>query len=278
MTIYDDVSYKTSKIITLKYSTSFSIAVSFLSPVSKRAIYNVYGFVRVADEIVDTFLDTDQEKLLADFENDFYEALNIGISTNPVLHSFVKTIKDFDIPVSLVDSFLKSMKADLTKQVYNDDSELKQYIYGSADVVGLMCLKIFAHEKENLWKELQLPAMKLGSAFQKVNFLRDLKADVETLHRIYFPHFNRDTFDELQKELLINDIENDFNEARKGIKRLPGKSKLAVLVAYTYYKNLLKKIKNTPASKILSTRIRIRDSRKALLFGKAYLKYRLNWI
>jgi phytoene/squalene synthetase len=278
MNLYDEVSFKTSKIFTKKYSTSFSIAVSFLPGKMKKAIYSLYGFVRVADEIVDTFFDADQKRLLDEFESDFYKALEDGISVNPILHSFSKTVKEFNIPLNLVDSFLKSMKADLSKQVYVDESELREYIYGSADVVGLMCLRVFTDADDELYKQLEIPAMKLGSAFQKVNFLRDLKADVELLNRAYFPDFDRNTFDESKRNILVTDIEKDFRDALTGIKRLPGKSKLAVLIAYTYYKKLLLKIKHTPADRILSERIRIRNSHKIVLFGKAYVKYRLNWI
>lgn len=278
MNLYDEVSFKTSKIFTKKYSTSFSISVSFLPGKMRKAIYSLYGFVRVADEIVDTFFDTDQKRLLDEFEKDFYKAIDDGISTNPILHSFSKTVKEYNIPLSLIDSFLKSMKADLSKQIYLDESELRNYIYGSADVVGLMCLRVFTNGNNDLYKQLELPAMKLGSAFQKVNFLRDLKNDVELLNRVYFPDFNKNSFDENKKNILILDIENDFRDALSGIKRLPGKSQLAVLIAYTYYKKLLLKIKQTPAEKILSERIRIRNSYKIVLFGKAYVKYRLNWI
>ncbi|MBP7562371.1 MAG: phytoene/squalene synthase family protein [Candidatus Cloacimonetes bacterium] len=278
MNLYDEVSFKTSKIFTKKYSTSFSISVSFLPGKMRKAIYSLYGFVRVADEIVDTFFDSDQKRLLDEFEKDFYKAIDDGISTNPILHSFSKTVKEYNIPLSLIDSFLKSMKADLSKQIYLDESELRNYIYGSADVVGLMCLRVFTNGNNDLYKQLELPAMKLGSAFQKVNFLRDLKNDVELLNRVYFPDFNKNSFDENKKNILILDIENDFRDALSGIKRLPGKSQLAVLIAYTYYKKLLLKIKQTPAEKILSERIRIRNSYKIVLFGKAYVKYRLNWI
>lgn len=278
MNLYDEVSFKTSKIFTKKYSTSFSISVSFLPGKMRKAIYSLYGFVRVADEIVDTFFDSDQKRLLDEFEKDFYKAIDDGISTNPILHSFSKTVKEYNIPLSLIDSFLKSMKADLSKQIYLDESEIRNYIYGSADVVGLMCLRVFTNGNNDLYKQLELPAMKLGSAFQKVNFLRDLKNDVELLNRVYFPDFNKNSFDENKKNILILDIENDFRDALSGIKRLPGKSQLAVLIAYTYYKKLLLKIKQTPAEKILSERIRIRNSYKIVLFGKAYVKYRLNWI
>ncbi len=278
MNLYDEVSFNTSKIFTKKYSTSFSIAVSFLPGRMKKAIYSLYGFVRVADEIVDTFFDSDQKRLLDEFEKDFHKALEDGISTNPILHSFSKTVKEYNIPLSLVDSFLKSMKADLSKQIYIDEVEIRNYIYGSADVVGLMCLRVFTNGNDDLYEQLELPAMKLGSAFQKVNFLRDLRDDVELLNRVYFPDFDRNTFDENKKNILILDIENDFRDALSGIKRLPGKSRLAVLIAYTYYKKLLLKIKRTPAGRILSERIRIRNSYKVVLFGKAYVKYRLNWI
>lgn len=193
MDLYTEISFKTSKIITQKYSTTFSLAVSLLTVEMRQAIYSIYGFVRLADEIVDTFHLVNQKLVLANFERDYYEAMTNGISMNPVLHSFALTVKKYSIPTHLVDSFLKSMKTDLDKQVYNNTNELNEYIYGSADVVGLMCLTVFVNGNEKQYNDLEKPAMKLGSAFQKVNFLRDLKADVEDLDRAYFPQFNINT-------------------------------------------------------------------------------------
>lgn len=278
MNLYNEIAFTTSKLITKKYSTSFSIAVSKLPKDMRQAIYSVYGFVRLADEIVDTFHDMDQAFLLDDFEKEYYKTLEYGISMNPVLQSFGMTVTKYQFPDELVDSFLKSMRDDLSKQVYHNNSDLDNYIHGSANVVGLMCLLIFLDGDKNRYNELKDSAMKLGSAFQKVNFLRDLKADSQELDRLYFPEVEIDNFTEEVKEQLIKDIENDFDEAEKGIMELPGKSKLAVYIAFTYYKKLLHKLKQTPANEIMKTRIRVPDSVKLLLLGKAYIKYNLNII
>lgn len=278
MKLYDEISFKTSKLVTRTYSTSFSIAVGFLNNEMQDAIYSIYGFVRLADEIVDTFHQVNQKLVLDNFEKDYYETLTNGISMNPVLHCFALTVKKYNIPTLLIEAFLKSMRADLDKLNYNNHTELKEYIYGSADVVGLMCLMVFVNGDQQLYDKLEKPAMKLGSAFQKVNFLRDLKEDVEQLDRRYFPELTTGTLDENTKRILIADIEVDFREAREGLKELPGKSKLAVLIAFLYYKQLLKRLKCTPANKIMQTRIRISNSTKFLLLGKAYLRYQLNII
>ena len=278
MDLYNDIAFKTSKLITKNYSTSFSIAVSTLPREMRKSIYSVYGFVRFADEIVDSFETYDQDVLLKDFETDYYKALKHGISMNPVLQSFAITVKKYQFPDELTDSFLVSMKADLSKQIYNTNSELDIYIHGSANVVGLMCLLVFLDGDMVKYKELGGSAMKLGSAFQKVNFLRDLKADTQGLNRLYFPDVDMDNFTEETKQILIKSIEADFDEAEKGIKQLPGKSKLAVYIAFSYYKKLLHKLKKTPANEIIKTRIRVQDSMKFMLLGKAYMKYKLNRI
>ena len=278
MDIYDEISFKTSKLITKKYSTSFSIAVSSLPKEMRESIYSIYGFVRLADEIVDTFHTINQKLVLEDFEREYYKTLENGISMNPVLQSFGITVAKYHFPNELVDSFLKSMKADLSKQSYDNDTELESYIHGSANVVGLMCLLVFLDGDKVKFNELEESAMKLGSAFQKVNFLRDLKADTQELNRLYFPDVDMDNFTEEVKYVLIKDIQNDFDEAEKGMRELPGKSKLAVYIAFLYYKKLLQNLKNTPADKIAKTRIRVPDVTKFILLGKAYMKYRLNTI
>ena len=278
MNLYNEISFTTSKLITKKYSTSFSIAVGSLPDEMRQAIYSIYGLVRLADEIVDTFHESDQEFLLNDFEKEYYKTLQQGISMNPVLNSFGITVAKYEFPHELVDSFLKSMKADLSKQVYETNSELDNYIHGSANVVGLMSLLVFLDGDKQRYNQLKEPAMKLGSAFQKVNFLRDLKADSHGLNRLYFPDVEIDSFSEEVKGQLIADIENDFDEAEKGIKELPGKSKLAVYIAFVYYKKLLQKLKQTPADEIVKTRIRVPDSIKFVLFAKANVKYKLNLI
>ncbi|HPL94335.1 MAG TPA: squalene/phytoene synthase family protein, partial [Paludibacteraceae bacterium] len=245
---------------------------------TKKAIYAIYGFVRFADEIVDTFEKTQQKNLIRDFEADYQKALETGISMNPILHAFVLTIQKYNIPLNLVDSFLHSMKLDLDKQIYTTDAELREYIYGSADVVGLMCLHIFVNGDKKEYDNLLLPAKRLGSAFQKINFLRDLKADYEYLGRAYFPDFSIETFNEAKKRSIINDMETDFIEARKGISELPGKTKLAVYIAYLYFYELLKKIKKTPVHGILEARIRVSDTKKIALFAKAYIDFLLHKI
>lgn len=278
MDLYNEISFQTSKLITKKYSTSFSIAVSNLPKEMRRSIYSIYGFVRLADEIVDTFHSKNQQILLNDFEKEYYKALENGISMNPVLQSFMLTVNKYRFPEELVDSFLKSMKADLIKQVYNNNTELNSYIHGSANVVGLMCLLVFLNGDKDKYAQLKDSAMKLGSAFQKVNFLRDLKSDTQELNRLYFPDVDMDNFTEKVKYDLIKDIENDFNEAEMGMRQLPDKSKLAVYIAFSYYKKLLHKLKRTPANEIMQTRIRVQDSMKFVLLGKAYMKYKLNAI
>ena len=278
MNLYNEISFKTSKLITKRYSTSFSIAVSHLPQEIRQSIYSIYGFVRLADEIVDTFHTVNQEAILDDFEKEYYKTLENGISMNPVLHSFGITVTKYEFPYELVDSFLKSMKADLSKQVYDNNSELDAYIHGSANVVGLMCLLVFLNGDKQKYNELKDSAMKLGSAFQKVNFLRDLKADTQGLNRLYFPDIDMDNFTEEVKQELTDDIESDFDQAVIGIRELHGRSRLATFIAFTYYKQLLKKLKQTPADKIVKTRIRVPDGKKFMLLGKAMMKYKLNSI
>ncbi len=276
MDLFSEIAFKTSKVITQNYSTSFSGAVSLLEKEKQDAIYSIYGFVRFADEIVDTFHECNQSYMLDKFESDLNDAIVEKISLNPVLHAFSLTIRKYNIDKKYVDAFLASMRADLKKQVYNNYEELNEYIHGSADVVGLMCLKVFVDGDEKLFDQLQYQAIKLGSAFQKVNFLRDLKSDTEGLHRIYFPQLGNNEFTEAVKNEIIADIEKDFAEARKGINQLPGKSKLAVLMAFTYYTTLLSKLKETPAVKISESRIRVPDWYKYFLFTKIRTQYKLS--
>ncbi len=278
MKLFNEISFKTSRLITNKYSTSFSLATRLFDSETREAIYSVYGFVRVADEIVDTFHGYDKAYLLEKFENDYYDAVSLGISTNPVLQSFQTTVKKYSIPHDYVRAFMQSMKADLDVSKYNTREQMNEYVYGSADVVGLMCLKVFCKEDDELFKLLEIPAMKLGSAFQKVNFLRDLKDDTENLGRNYFPELTYTELTENVKLLLIEDIENDFEIALQGIKMLPGRSKLAVLIAYYYYQNLLRKIKATPARTILNSRIRVSNARKIRTLIKASIYYKLDLV
>jgi 15-cis-phytoene synthase len=278
MDLYAKTSFKISHIVTRNYSTSFFIATCLMEKCMQDAIHSIYAFVRFADEIVDSFHEFDKKYLLEKFENDYYEAVNLGISLNPVLHSFQLTVNKYKIHDEHIQSFLKSMKHDLEKNEFNNKSEINEYIYGSADVVGLMCLKIFCDGDDKLYKELEHSAMKLGSAFQKVNFLRDLKNDMEKLGRRYFADIDQYNFNESTKTELIRDIENDFDSAFAGIKKLPKRSKLAVLIAFYYYRNLLKKIKKTPANKMIDNRIRIANTKKMLLLLKAAFVYKLKLI
>jgi len=278
MQLYNDVSFQTSKVVTRTYSTSFSIAVSFLGKETRDAIYSIYGFVRLADEIVDTFHDFEKNDLLTDFENDYYKAFREGISLNPVLHSFMHTVKKYGISDDLIQAFLKSMKADLVKKGSYTQSEIDGYIYGSAEAVGLMCLCVFVNGDKKEYEELKQPAMKLGSAFQKVNFLRDLKDDINILDRSYFPEIEIAAFDEDVKVKIIRDIEADFTSSLPGIRNLPEESKLPVYIAYTYYLSLLHKIRKMPAGRIMMARIRINDFRKTLLLVKAFVKVRLRLV
>lgn len=276
--LFDTVSVKASRLITRSYSTSFSLATSMFDKDTREAIYSIYGFVRMADEIVDSFHGHDKKYLLQKFENDYYDALSQGISTNLILNSFQLTVKKYAIPDQHVRNFLESMKADLSKSRYSSQAEMAEYVYGSADVVGLMCLRVFCAGNEELYHRLENSARKLGSAFQKVNFLRDLKYDAEDLGRLYFPELTRGNLDDSVKLDLIRDIENDFREAFTGIRMLPGRSKLSVLIAYYYYKSLLEKIKHTPAGSILNSRIRISNLRKIALLLKASFHYKLKLV
>lgn len=275
--LFDEVSYSCSKLVTKKYSTSFSLATKMLSPKIRSAIYNIYGFVRFADEIVDSFHDFDKESLLNKFEADYYDSKEQGISLNPILNAFIHTVNAYQIPDHLIQAFLKSMRADLHKTEYTTDEEYKAYIYGSADVVGLMCLKVFVNGNNTQYEELKEAAKRLGSAFQKVNFLRDLKDDINVLNRSYFPNINLKELDTISKNIIIQDIESDFEFAYKnGILNLPIEAKFGVYMAYRYYKKLLNKLKNTPSSKIINTRIRVSNPMKINLLARSYVKYKLN--
>jgi 15-cis-phytoene synthase len=277
--LFDEVSYACSKLVTQKYSTSFTLATKMLSPKILTDIYNIYGFVRFADEIVDSFHDFDKEQLLLKFENDYYESKKVGISLNPILNSFIHTVNKFDISDDLVQAFLKSMKTDLYKNEYLTEEEYKEYIYGSADVVGLMCLKVFVNGNQEKYDELKNAAMRLGSAFQKINFLRDLKDDYEVLNRSYFPNTNFKALDDNSKKAIIKDIEADFDYAfQNGVLKLPIEAKFGVYIAYRYYFRLLKKLKKIPFSKITKTRIRISNAMKINLLARSYVKFKLNLI
>lgn len=274
--LFDTVSFDCSRNVTKSYSTSFSAAVKMLAPKIRQDIYNIYGFVRFADEIVDTFHDYNKEELFELFEKDLKKALNDKISLNPILNSFQYTVHKYNIPVEMIEAFMKSMRLDLHKSEYKTFEEYNEYIYGSADVVGLMCLKVFVNGDETKFNELKDSAMRLGSAFQKVNFLRDLKADFEELNRTYFPNTDLSKLDEYSKNEIIKEIEADFQAGLEGILKLPIEAKFGVYTAYVYYKKLLSKLKKTPSLEIKNTRIRVPDYQKVGLLAKCYVNYRLN--
>ncbi|MDA9362129.1 phytoene/squalene synthase family protein [Flavobacteriaceae bacterium] len=274
--LFDQVSENCSKIVTESYSTSFTLATKMLDRSIRQDIYNIYGFVRFADEIVDSFHDFNKEELLNLFELDLKKSINDKISLNPILNSFQKTLNKYDIDYELVNSFLKSMKTDLNKKQYLSNEEFDEYVYGSADVVGLMCLKVFVKGNQKQYDNLKPYAMSLGSAFQKVNFLRDLKADHDGLNRSYFPNLNIDKFDEKSKTIILNEINKDFSHALKGIFLLPSSARFGVYTAYKYYLKLLNKLKNTNPLKIKSTRIRVPNYQKINVLARSYVRYRLN--
>lgn len=277
-TIFDSVSRICSQVVTNSYSTSFSMATKMLAPSIRQDIYNIYGFVRLADEIVDSFHNYNKEELLEDFTRDLYKAIDVKISLNPILNSFQETVHKFQIEEHLYNSFLKSMKLDLHKSTYLTTQEYNDYIYGSADVVGLMCLKVFVKGDQKKYNDLKTSAMKLGSAFQKVNFLRDLKADYEDLSRSYFPGTNLAALDEESKYKIINEIEEDFEAGLQGIIHLPVEAKFGVYTAYIYYRKLLHKLKGIPSLEIKNKRISVPNYQKAGLLAKSYISYRLNLI
>ena len=272
--IYDKISFDCSRRLTKAFSTSFSFSSRLLPPDQRQSIYAIYGFVRVADEIVDTYHDYPQQKLLNQFKRDLNEALEFRISTNPILNAFQGTVYRYGIDRPLIDAFLKSMQLDLEKKNYTSRSEYEEYIYGSADVVGLMCLKVFVGGDEEAYEKLREPAVKLGSAFQKVNFLRDLKNDMEVLERSYFPHVNFEHLTREARDAIVQEIIKDFDKAFPGIRQLPDSSRLAVYVAYVYYKKLLRVIRRKSPEKILQSRIRVSNAVKIWLLFKSYLRFR----
>ena len=274
--LFDQVSENCSKVVTQSYSTSFTLATKMLDSSIRQDIYNIYGFVRFADEIVDSFHDFDKQHLLNLFELDLKKSIKDKISLNPILNSFQKTFNKYEIDYELVDSFLKSMKWDLNKKQYLNKEEFDEYVYGSADVVGLMCLKVFVKGNQKQYNDLKPYAMSLGSAFQKVNFLRDLKADHDGLNRCYFPNLNIEEFDEESKKIILNEIDKDFSHALKGIFLLPSSARFGVYTAYKYYLKLLNKLKNTNPLKIKTTRIRVPNYQKINVLARSYIRYRLN--
>jgi len=275
MDLYTRNSLQLSKLTTKNYSTSFSLGVSLLKKEFRLPIYAVYGFVRVADEIVDTFHDQNKERKLNEFRRETYGAIEDGMSTNPILHSFQWVVNEYKIDHQLIDAFLTSMEMDLSKQEYTL-REFQQYVYGSAEVVGLMCLRIFYKDQDEAYEALIHPARKLGEAFQKINFLRDIQSDFEERGRFYFPGIAMDEFNNEAKKAIEDDIKADFDEAYLGIKNLNDASRLGVLVSYTYYLKLFEKIKKTNASNIFKKRYRISNIRKIWILVRCMILVKLN--
>jgi len=275
--LYDKVALKCSRITTRAYSTSFSLGILCLDKKLRDPIYSIYGFVRFADEIVDTFHQFNKVELLEKFKTDTYLAIEDGISLNPILHSFQVCVNKYKIEKELIDLFLKSMEMDLSLKTY-DLNGYKQYILGSAEVVGLMCLRVFCNGDVDQYNELKPYAMKLGAAFQKINFLRDLQADYHGMGRTYFPELDFNEFNEHNKQLIEDDIAEDFRVGLEGIKKLPRSSRFGVYVAYVYYLALFKKIKNTPSENVMQRRIRIRNAQKLSILAFSYVKHRFNLI
>lgn len=275
MQLFHQVSEICSRVTTERYSTSFSSAIRLLHQDLRQPIHNIYGFVRFADEIVDTFHDFDKQQLFQEFKKETYAALERGISLNPILHSFQLTVNHYHVDRHLIEAFFYSMELDLSRKVY-DASGYQQYIYGSAEVVGLMCLQVFCEGDKNLYDKLKDPARSLGAAFQKVNFLRDVKADYEGMDRVYFPDCDFRNFTNEEKRQIEADIEADFKDAYQGIIQLPMKARFGVYVAYKYYLSLFKKIKRLEARRILEERIRIPNYGKAMIVAKAGLRSQFN--
>lgn len=274
MELFDQTTLECSKLITQRYSTSFTLGIKTLNKKFHFPIYAIYGFVRYADEIVDTFHQHNKSDLLARFKQDTYRAIEEGISLNPVLHSFQMIVNRYKIDLDLIEAFLRSMEMDLEETEYNK-AGYEIYIYGSAEVVGLMCLKVFCEGDEQLYEKLLPPAKRLGAAFQKVNFIRDIRSDFEERGRVYFPDVNFDTFSKSAKTMIEADIQADFDAALEGIKQLPKGSRMGVFLAYKYYLKLFRKIKNCPSSKIMEKRIRIPNARKISILLGTYFQQRL---
>jgi phytoene synthase len=273
--LFDKVSLRCSRLTTKAYSTSFSLGIRCLDPQLRDPIYSIYGFVRFADEIVDTFHDFDKARLLEKFRDDTYEAIQGKISLNPILNSFQHTVNRFGIDQVLIEQFLCSMKMDLFRTEH-DEETFKEYILGSAEVVGLMCLKVFCKGDKKEYEKLKPYAMSLGAAFQKINFLRDLNADYLGMGRLYFPGIDLDHFNDQTKKSIEECIAADFQHAYIGIKQLPRSARFGVYIAYVYYRALFKKIRNTPSHKVMNSRIRIPNPHKAQLLAYSFLRHQFN--
>jgi phytoene synthase len=272
--LFTDTSLACAQLITRRYSTSFSLGIRTLDKGLHRAIYAIYGFVRWADEIVDTFHSHDKAALLATFERDTYAAIEAGFSLNPVLHAFQWAVNEYAIDHEFIDAFLRSMEMDLEDRNYRQEL-YEKYIYGSAEVVGLMCLRVFCHRQPALFAQLQAPARRLGSAFQKVNFLRDIRSDYEDRGRVYFPGLRYEQFNNESKRQIEADIKADFEAAYVGIQQLPRSARLGVYLAYVYYLKLFYKLRKAPATQVLAERVRLPDNTKLLLLLSSWLRYRI---
>lgn len=277
MNLYTETCKECSKLITKRYSTSFSMGIMVFDKAYRSPIYSIYGFVRFADEIVDTFHGHDKEALLKMFKEDTYRAIEQGISLNPVLHAFQEVVNKYNIDLDLIEAFLRSMEMDLYHHSYESDM-YEEYIYGSAEVVGLMCLKVFVEGDQPRYDHLKKAACSLGAAFQKVNFLRDIKSDYDVRKRVYFPGVNFEQFSESQKIAIEADIQKDFEDAYEGIKQLPQGCRLGVYLAYRYYQALFNKIKNAPPALIMKERIRVPDTKKVYYLCSSAVKNKLNMI
>ncbi len=275
--LYHKISVDASKNVTQLYSTSFSMGIKLLDKNIHDAIFSIYGFVRLADEIVDTFHDYPKSEMLQEFKEDTYKALDRKISVNPILHAFQMVVNKYSIDRDLIDKFLLSMEQDLNDIKYSSDG-YKEYIVGSAEVVGLMCLKVFVNGDNDLYFNLEEPARKLGAAFQKINFLRDVKADYQELGRTYFPGVDLEKFTPDEKLKIEEDIQDDFECALEGIIKLPSSSRLGVYVAYRYYFSLFKKIKKVSSDRLMEERIRVPNTKKILITFKSMFQNQFNWI
>lgn len=275
--IFDKLSAQCSEMITKRYSTSFSLGIYFLNERLRQPIYSIYGFVRLADEIVDSFHNYNKVALLSKFKRDCFEAIEEGISLNPVLNAFQQVVNNYHIDKELIELFLQSMEMDLQQEQYTPE-KYNQYILGSAQVVGLMCLQVFTEGDKQQYEKLKDSAMQLGSAFQKVNFLRDVNADYFTLSRSYFPNVNLSAFSNTEKKIIEEEIEAEFQRALIGIRQLPASSRNGVYLAYVYYKKLFNKIKSSTAEKVMSGRIRISNAHKFGLMFDSIIRYKTNTI
>ena len=275
--LYHKISVDASKNVTQLYSTSFSMGIKLLDKNIHDDIFSIYGFVRLADEIVDTFHDYPKSEMLQEFKEDTYKALDRKISVNPILHAFQMVVNKYSIDRDLIDKFLLSMEQDLNDIQYSSDG-YKEYIVGSAEVVGLMCLKVFVNGDNDLYFNLEEPARKLGAAFQKINFLRDVKADYQELGRTYFPGVDLEKFTPDEKLKIEEDIQDDFECALEGIIKLPSSSRLGVYVAYRYYFSLFKKIKKVSSDRLMEERIRVPNTKKILITFKSMFQNQFNWI